>query len=237
MVISYLMNYSAFDCRYLVSFIIFSSPVLVYSYGIKFKPLKTLIIIFALFSLIFISTSLRSRPFFSTIQVINKTHSVSKVRELILLQKQPYYMVAKKIKLNFKPKSKLLVFISTGDSRFSIKSLDFDGYYTDFQMLENAPKIDFGKYNLLIIKNNEMTSYFINHIKPIKGIDCASYKPAVIPRNKPVFTECEMHKDFLPSKHFVKRFNVIVTNNKKTDSYNIYENLNNPPLRQKPPMP
>lgn len=232
-VISYLMNYSAFNCRYLVAFIIFSSPILVYSYGIKFKPLKNLIILFALFSLILISTHIKSRPFFKIVQIINKTHSLEMVRELTLCQKDPYCMVAKKIKMDFRPENKILVFSDNTEHGFIMKNLEFDGYDMDFQLLENARNIDFSKYNLIVITNDKMTSYYTKYTKPLKGIDCISYNLGIGFNKSPIFTKCEMQKDFLHSKNFVKSFHIETVKENKTDFYNVYKNLNNPPLESR----
>lgn len=233
-VISYLMNYSAFNCRYLVAFLIFSSPVLIYSYGIKFKPLKILVIIFALYSLVLISTNIKSRPFFKIMELMSKPNALETIREISICQKIPYCMVARKIKMDFKPENKILVFMDNIECIYVLELLEFDGYKIDFKLLEDAKNINFDDYNLLVIKNDEMTSYFTKYTTPPNDLECINYRPEIILREKPVFTACKIRNGFLSSRHFVTGINVEAIKGKKTDIYSIYKNLNNPPIeRQK----
>lgn len=248
-IISALLSYSLFAQRYFVAFIILSSPVLIYSYNIKFKPLKYLTILFALFYLIIMSINLPPRPLIKSILFVNKTHSLTLLREVLPCLGEQYCIVREKIKYDFKPNNKILVFSELGDNIYLLKKLEFEGYHIDFRRMPDASSIDFKKYNILISRDNEQSSLILEkdlnrqddfkminnkiigkgeHDVPCLKINFAQYL------SFPCFIKCTMGNDFLKKNNFVlydwvKKFD---KNDKQKHYYLIYVNNNNPPLRK-----
>lgn len=250
-IISCLLSYSIFDVRYFVAFLVLSSPVLVYSYGIKFKPLKYLIIFFSLYSLALISTNLYLRPFFGSIQILNNTHSITYLRKILTCKNLPYCTVQDQIHKEFSPNNKILVFDNTAENIYLLKMLQFEGYTVDFAQMSDASNINFNKYNLLILKDNKQISSVLNNYKnnksksksnnvgqtgkKIPGVYCSYAQPV---KDFPVyyFLKCKMSDNFLSERHFdVSSVVVNVDNdtNEVKHYYLIYENKNNPPQNKK----
>lgn len=245
-VLSFVINYSTFDERYIVSFLILSSPVLVYSYNLRFKPLKYLIILFALYSFIFISTNIALRPFVQIVKFLNKYNSVHALREQVML-KDSLFVMQKKIQTCFLPNSKILVFLNKAESIYPIKSLELEGYKVDFKQLEKASNIDFDKYDLVIIQDNAQYSYIVkkgtvikNDFKKIKnnlneaknpGVFCSYSAPnSYIP--VPCFLKCQVDNDFFSQRNYYKYFDMAVTDNNNTQHYYIYVNKKHHSLRK-----
>lgn len=233
------MNFSTFNIRYIVAFIVLSSPVLIYSYGIKFKPLKFLVILFALFSLIVISLNIKARPFFSIIKLLNAKPSIADLRKNAMCVNEPFCIVDDDIENNFAKNNKILIFANVGDDIYLLKMLEMKEYVVDFNLLENISNIDFNKYNLLIIKDNKQESYirkYINQRNELlkKGVSCYYEKPSVMP--KPCFMLCQIGKSVLTENNFRLFTTFTIINDNKIDkegtveNYMIYENKKNPPL-------
>lgn len=240
-VVSYLINYSTFNVRYLVAFIVLSSPVLIYSYGIKFKPLKLLIILFALYSLVVISLNIKARPFFSIIKLLNTKHSIAYLRKNAICVNEPFCIIDDNIKNSFKKNNKILIFDNVSDDIYLPKMLEMKGYVVDFNLLENISTIDFNKYNLLIIKDNKQEAYVREYINPRdelleKGVSCHYEKPSIMP--KPCFMICQIGKKTLLRNNFqlIKTFTTINENkidrSSAVENFFIYENKNNPRVNE-----
>lgn len=167
--ISYVLAYMAFSVRFIMSFLVLSSPVLIYSYLSKKNPLKYVIIFFSLFYLIFVSTSLWARPLSKIVKILIKKPSITYLRYISACKDfQPVPQLSdgacvlrNKIKANFTPDNKILAFISTGDSVYYIKTLNFEGYNIDIRRMEDASGVDFSKYNVIITTNEGQEATFI----------------------------------------------------------------------------
>lgn len=237
-ILSCLMNYSSFDVRYVVAFIVVSSPVLVYSYGIKFKPFKYLVMLFALYSLIFISTNIKARPLFRVIDILNKSHSIVTLRKESTCKNDPCCILRYKVKLDFAPGNKILVLLSKSENIYFVKLLQLEGYDVDFGLLEDSDKIDFNKYNLLITEDNKQISYFqkMTFVKN-KDIFCKYEVPTTyIPTVS--YVDCKIKEHFFTENNFISYFVLSVKKNpeylqnQEDKDYFIYENRNNPPVKK-----
>ena len=223
--ISYLMNYSSFDCRYLVAFIIFSSPVLVYSYNAKFKPYKYLVIIFALYSSIFISTNLSQRPVFKITRILKNQNSSQTTLQDTLYTNFPYHFIKKYIINNVPHGAKILVFANKDEEVYLLKSIDFSGYKTDFKLLEKASEIDFNKYDIIVIADNSQLSYFRTIVVPENGISCRyGYQ---YPGYERILTKCTINKSFFTEKNFLLICTLELNKKDKIYTYYIYKNATN----------
>lgn len=157
--ISYLLAYMAYSVRFIMSFMVISSPILAYSYLSKKNPLKYIIVFFALFYLICVSTHLWPRPFAKISRAFIYKHStLTQVRYLARCKDFdviPEYSnsacpLAEKIQTKIPNTKKILAFISSSDSIFILKALEFQGYKIDLALLEDVNKIDFKNYDYVI---------------------------------------------------------------------------------------
>lgn len=234
-VISFLMNYSAFDTRYVVAFIVLSAPVLIYAYGIKFKPIKYLVIFFALSSLIITATNIKTRPFFKIVELLKNGYSSDDLVELINFRDDPLLLLKRKIEYNYAPKTNVLVLIGDMQKIYYIKLLQLEGYNVDFKLLYDAKNIDFQKYNLLIIQENKQVSYITKDLSIEsldKDTDCDYIKPTKYIKI-PCFIECRLNNNFLSKRHFVLNTSIVDHfSDDKSLRYNLYENKSNPPLKR-----
>lgn len=176
--ISYLLTYMSFSIRFLMSFVVISSPVLVYSYLSSKNPLKYVIVTFALFYLICVSTHLWPRPFMKLARIIvHEHHSIIYARYMAKCKDfdiTPAYTngvcpLIKKIQNTISEKNKILVFADSADTIYLLKALEFKGYKIDFRLMEDAKNIDFDKYNLIIIKRYAQKSTYIKYYEKRKN--------------------------------------------------------------------
>lgn len=175
--ISYSLAYMSFSTRFIMSFMVISSPILVYSYLSSKNHLKYIIIVFALFYLVCVSTHLWARPFFKLGRILSKHPSISYFREIARCtnyQDSPQYtnsacILNKKIKNSFSQDNKILAFIDTPGNIYLIKALEFYGYKIDFRTLEDIKNIDLNKYNLIISSSLGQTVSFIQNYEQRKN--------------------------------------------------------------------
>jgi hypothetical protein len=223
---SYKITFMTFNIRFFTSFCIVASPILVYSYSRKNNPIKFIITFFALFGFIFISTHLWSRPFFRIKEYLQKDITISEIRYRQLcsnLSKQIEYPVVIKNQIckvdsNIRKlgnNKKILYFPSTSERLLIIKMLEFEGYNIHFAELENADKINFNDYDIIIIRNNEQyvdnkgNSKTSKGFKPITGIEC-NYEavPDSIPlpgRENILFIKyCKTTEQYFKNKGYTK---------------------------------
>lgn len=157
-ILSYNISFMTFSVRFIMALLVLSAPVLLYSYLSKKNPLKYIIIIFAVFYLVFVSTHLWARPVVKITKILRKNPSISHLRRVAScedyeanpLLSNGACVLADRIRKNFNTKNKILAFINTGDSIFYIKRLNFEGYNIDIARLEDISNIDFNKYNLVV---------------------------------------------------------------------------------------
>ncbi|MDD3435722.1 MAG: hypothetical protein PHC64_01065 [Candidatus Gastranaerophilales bacterium] len=158
LVMSYLLTYMVFSVRFLMTFIVISSPLLIYSYLSRKNPLKYIIVLFCLFYLICVSTHLWARPFYKIGKILMKNPSITSLRNRPHCQNYedppqfttPICSLINRLKTKFPNSKKILAFIPTSDSIYLLKALEFEGYKIDFRRLEEVKKINFDDYNLII---------------------------------------------------------------------------------------
>jgi len=195
LVISYLVSYMVFNVRFIMFFIVLSSPVIVYSYSNKSRLLKYVIVAFAMFYLIIFSTHLWVRPFCHSVKLLISGGSITKLREAAEYKNyknysdtlNPTYALKKKIQNNLTKDNKILAFMNTFDSIYVLKSLAFDGYHVDMARLENIKNIDLDKYNVIISTNLGQASTVIKDYEKRKN-ECrlSPQKTLIVAQNNPV---------------------------------------------------
>ncbi len=231
LILSYLLAYMSFSVRFVMSFMLISSPVLVYSYLSKKNILKYIIIAFSLFYLMGVSTHLWARPFVKIVRTLIEHPSLTYLREVAqckTYEKIPQYSsgacpLRHRLQKSFPKDTKILAFLSTSDSIYLLKSLELDGFKIDFRTMEDVKKIDFSKYNIIISTNKGQSATFVkdyeqrkNDYKIIKKkIFITKYNPVpciyvqnpniLNSKNKeasyPFKVRCAMSKDFLKEKN------------------------------------
>lgn len=179
LVMSYILAYMAYSVRFVMFFIVLSSPVLGYSYLSKKNPLKYIIVFFGLFYLICVSTHLWARPVDKILKMLTLKYSITEIR--FRAQCKDYYkdasygnaacLLKAHINKKYSSNNKFLVFLNSPDDYYIIKELEFEGYKMDFKLLEEAHKIDFNQYNLVIIPNTGQASTYIKEY-PARKNEC-----------------------------------------------------------------
>lgn len=214
-VMSYLINYSSFNTRYIVAFVIISAPVLIYSYSRKTNIYKIIIILASLYSLTIISTHLWSRPLFKVLGVLKKSSSVAEFRKIYScknFKENPEYSdpicnLSDNIEATYSPQNRILAFINTSGSIYFLKLLYFKGYKIDLYLMENAPDIDFSKYNIVITESNKQRTTSFNEELKLKNKDiyCNDLfdkNPKKYSEIVPFSRECELSNSFLTNRKF-----------------------------------
>ena len=231
LILSYLLAYMSFSVRFVMSFMLISSPILVYSYLSKKNILKYIIIAFSLFYLMGVSTHLWARPFVKIVRTLIEHPSITYLREVAqckTYEKIPQYSsgtcpLRHRLQKSFPKDTKILAFLSTSDSIYLLKSLELDGFKIDVRTMEDVKKIDFSKYNIIISTNKGQSATFVkdyeqrkNDYKIIKKkIFITKYNPVpciyvqnpnvLNSKNKeasyPFKVRCAMSKDFLKEKN------------------------------------
>lgn len=167
--LSYTLGYMAFSVRFIMFFMVLSSPVLIYSYLSKKNPLKYIIIIFALFYLVIVSTYLWPRPFVKIIRSIIEYKSILYPRRNIACKDHEKFarhtnaecIVNNRIRNDFNKNTNIVIFASTSANIYMLEFLKFEGYKIDFKLLEEADKIDFNKYDVIISTDKGQTSTYL----------------------------------------------------------------------------
>lgn len=251
LVLSSLLAYMSFSIRFVMSFIVLSSPVLIYSYLSKRNPLKYIIILFSLFYLIFVSTHLWARPFFRIGRILMEHPSITYLRDLAECKnfdKIPQYtnascILKNKIQKSFSKDIKILAFAGTSDNIYILKTLELEGYKIDFRLLEDAQKIDFDKYNIVISTNKGQTATVIKDYERRKGeakvqgrnifISRKILVPCLYVQNPklkdvkskesiyPYEVRCAMSRNFLQQKH-LEMIGIAGLRYPTTDEYDYY---------------
>lgn len=253
--LSYSINYSTYDARYITSFIIVSSPVLIYSYCLKGK-LKNIIVAVVLWSFLLISTHLYLRPFFKILNLLIKHPSIEYFREAASCKNftdgerytDSVCFLRNQINKNISPKNNILAFFNAGDSIYFIKSLCFDGYKIDLDLMEKGNSIDYSKYNVLILEDNMQSSNFIKNNKNRKNdyklvnnklirnknseIACLyiSNRQKIEKNITSAFVQCDVDQNFLIKNNFSIISKIVFLNpiTKVWTHYDIYRNNNLP---------
>lgn len=175
---SYLLAYMSFSVRFVMSFMVISAPILVYSYSRKKNPFKFIIVFFALFYFLCVSTHLWPRPFMKITRIfVHERHSLSYLQNICRCKdfnvKSEYTngtcLLVEKIEEKIPSNKRILAFLNTTDSIYILKALEFKGYKIDFAILEDADNIDFGKYDFVITPNNVQKASYIKYYEQRKN--------------------------------------------------------------------
>lgn len=253
------LTYMTFSVRFIMSFIVVSSPILVYSYLSNKNPLKYIVLIFAMFYLTCISTHLWARPFTYILKELFESKSITQIRlnsrcnDLTVPNStsDSLCILRKDIKKYYSKNNSFLALISSSDYIYDVKSLEFEGYKIDFKTLEDVNKIDFNKYNIIFAPNTSQVSTVIKNFDPKNNnytiynsyallnqnskTSCYYVKNSFIPNNsntQPYQVRCNMTESFVKSKNMNIIGFVGVADNpdKKNDYYVIYENTKKPAI-------
>lgn len=253
--LSYLLAYMAFSIRFLMAFIVVSSPIIVYSYTPQKTLLKYIIIIFSIYYMTIVSTHLWPRPFVNTINILIKKHSITYLRDLAEckgydespLSNDLYCVLNKKIQKNFDKENPILIFVNNSKNIYSLKSLEFEGYKIDMGTMEDIKETDLNKYKIIVFPPDGQASTVIKdfekrktYYKRIKNdivilkndsVPCLYIHNPQIPEsyNKvPYQVDCKITKSFINDKNlnFLNATGIIDPVNKKLEYYTFYENKN-----------
>jgi hypothetical protein len=217
--ISYLIAYMSFSVRFIMSFMVLSSPILIYSYLSKRNPLKYIIIFFALFYFILVSTHIWPRPLNKIVKLLMLNNSIENIRYRALCQnydKIPTYsnsecLLKEKIEHNYSKENKILAFMPTGTGMYHMKMLAFDGYKIDFARLENIKNIDLNKYNIIILPQEGQSSTVIQNYDKIK-YEAIFHKNMPIPKQEELVSCFYLKNDKIPQ----------IYKGKETYPYNVH---------------
>lgn len=168
---SYLIVFMVYSIRFLTAFAVISAPVLVFSYFRRNNIFKFIIIAFALFYLVLVSTHLWPRPFIKMVRSFYKHPSISYLRESFrcrdILNFNSYTSTACALKDSIKKKisnqNKILALFGSSQDIFTIKRLEFSGYDIDFERAENIKNVDVGSYNIIIYPLEDIKATNISH--------------------------------------------------------------------------
>ncbi len=176
-VLSYLLGYMTFSVRFMMFFIVLSAPIMYYSYSKKTNPIKVIFVAFALYYLILVSTHLWPRPISKIGKLFIHGASLKEVRLRAVCK--DYYkdtgyqngacLLKFRLQHHFMPGTKILAFMSSAETIFILKSLYFDGYPIDFALMEDADKIDFSKYTVVVSSNEGQTSTNVKYFAKRKN--------------------------------------------------------------------
>lgn len=204
---SYLLAYMSFSVRFVMSFMVISAPILVYSYFPKKNPFKFIIIFFALFYFLCVSTHLWPRPFMKIARIfVHERHSMSYLQNVCRCKdfnvKSEYTngtcILADKIEEKIPSNTRILAFLNATDSIYILKALEFKGYKIDFAILEDANTIDFGKYDYIITPSNAQKSTYIKYYEKRKNDYKIKNNEVVF--DKEVLTPCVYEKNITIQK-------------------------------------
>lgn len=231
-VMSYQILYMAFSVRFLTAFCIIASPVLVLSYFKKNNIYKFIVVFFAVFYLIFLSTHIWARPALVLLRYFKHGATISDIREIAVcscynnhISRKPNALknslvnnemcVVRNEIRKYNKKNKILFFSNTSDGILLLKLMNYKGYNIDFDIIEDVDKIDFSKYNLIITTNDIQFSTNIKHFNDINygtkyyknGIECKYFDSRQQEVSKVSFTlpylaQCSFEDYFFRTNNF-----------------------------------
>ena len=187
--LSYKLAFMSYSIRFLMSFCVISSPILVYSYSRRNNPYKFIVVLFAMYYLCLVSTHVYSRPFAKILGYFKAGYTIQQIREkarcslIVFLDKlspedkivyskiciSESCMLSDYIKKNIDKRNKIIFFANTPERLLNIKMLDFEGYNIDYGSVEDIDSFDMNKYNLAIFDGDS------NIITNIKQFDKRKY--------------------------------------------------------------
>ena len=257
-VMSAMLIFMAYNIRFLTTMCLISAPILVYTYSRKNNPYKFIVTVFAMFSLVLVSTHIWARPFLRIVNYMKHDVSITYIRKFMtesaLLAKFPANIDPDKYPVsdmptalaeylsNFDKSNKIIYFSGAGQGVLPLLMLNLHGYHIDFGMIENIDKIDLSKYNILVIVNDYQESFLI---KNTDNKYCSYTGVKLNNKNILLQSKCTLSGDFYQKKEFVlydmwdkigynQRFipeKLNIENDEEIDYYKIYENKNNPIIK------
>ena len=227
LVMSYVLAYMVYNIRFVMSFCIISSPILVYSYSRKNSVLKFIITMFALFGLLLVSTNIWRVSVVRIVKHMKQGYGIHEIRQLYmcsLLEKTPleHYKYSEpdcifsEIIKNNGINKKYLYLANAGESLLITKSLMFYGYDVDYKLLENISNEDLKQYDTIFIRNM-LQSYGIKQAGksekyyPFKGVECNYiYSKTKVPFD----TVCTVNEQFFINNNYkLKNIHYIMLDN------------------------
>ncbi len=208
-VMSYVIAFMSYSIRFLTAFVIISAPILVFSYFKRKNLLKFIIIAFALFYLVLVSTHLWARPFLKMVKVFYKNPSISYFREAFRCRAADDFnaysntacALKDSIEKKISNKNKILALFGSSQDIFTIKRLEFSGYDIDFERAENIKNIDINKYNIVIYPLNDILATNITEYESRK--DESTVKNGMIVTKKGNVVPCVYSFNWtLPKKNY-----------------------------------
>ena len=250
-VMSWQLVYMTYSIRFLTSFCVVAAPVLAYSYTRKNNPYKFLVTCFALFGLLLISTYIWARPFGRIVNYLRSGASITEVRQVaqcsMFGKKYPHTSraeelgctIARAIK-TYAPETKILYFSNNAESVLNVKILENKGYHIDFASMEEVDKIDFSKYNIMLVRDNTQYLSYIKagyrapYYSTVSGQYCRYLQKKLDGKTIPGVAICRFEPKFYAEHNFKESVFVVTPGeNDNVRKYIFYENLNNPPKKQK----
>ncbi len=154
-----LMAYMIYSIRFVTSFICFSFIVLTLAYKKKNTIFKTIIIFFAIFYMIFLSSFVRRAPLGSVVSKIKSYNCNLETFEKNFFLGYVYLKSAyigelyQTITTKYKEKKNIAVIKSKNSIIFYLKKLEYEGYKVDFLNAAFITKEKLKKYDLLILED------------------------------------------------------------------------------------
>ena len=232
-----------YSIRFLTSFCVIASPILVYSYFRKNNIIKFIITIFALFGLILISTHMWRAPFWRIIRHMKEGYSITQIREIAVystFQKKPPYKYDNNNKrseyllnsiITAIPKSsKILYFPNHSEDLLYVKMLTLKGYNIDFRLLGELKDTNIKQYDTILITNmQQLSTKFNNNVNtsrysPSKNINCVYldiYDNEYIPnrQSSPHLSLCKASTDYFTNNNFSKFHNYVIVYDSTIKAY------------------
>lgn len=227
-VLSYTMVYMSYSVRFIMFFMVLSSPVLGYSYFKGKSVIKSIIVLFALYYLILVSTNFWSRPLTKIIKVLRNSPSISSLRyRAICKDYEPNSIYSnsacplrKVISEKLPPNSRILAFVNESDNIYVLKTMEFYGYKFDFRTLEDVDNIDFSQYDGLLVtsigQRSSLVKYFngfgkrsvydgnmkISGCKYRRNPALSNIKKSNPQSAMPFEVICSLNNEFIKKEHF-----------------------------------
>ncbi len=204
-VMSFTLGFMIYSVRFITTFIVLSSPVLVLSYIKSNKNIfKWMIMFFAISYMVVISSHLSSRPFFKLLYIYNHEKSLDSFRERVSCSENfefsnnmPVCVLTRELAKSPTPK-KILMFAGVNFRAYHMKMMEKDGWTVDFKLLEDYKTIDLSKYDYIVTNHVIQDSEQINHPERISEY--------VLFNNDILFT-----KNHISNCFYIDRHNKLIT--------------------------
>lgn len=190
---SFAIGFMLFSARFIVSFLVFASPVFVLSYIKSNKNIFKYIILFYVMSYYtVISTHIWTRHFVNITKQLKQKVSISDIRNMQLCSlyvgytgEHPSCTVRSYLYANTKPSKIGLFTASTGNTAL-IKLMEKDGYKVDSLLLEKIHSYKIEDYDYLIFAKKILTSAYIdNYEKVLNNYELVNSQLVFLNPNQP----------------------------------------------------